>query len=69
MKPGESENALLENLRQIVGSQYVLETESDLAAYIKEPRGYFASRTDAAVFPATAAEVAAIVTACGKYGV
>ena len=69
MRLGESNSALLENLRQIVGSQYVLETESDLAAYIEEPRGYFDSRTDAAVFPATAAEVAAIVTACGESGV
>jgi len=69
MKLGENKNAFLENLRRIVGSQYVLETKSDLAAYIEEPRGYFDSRTDAAVFPATTAEVVAIVTTCANSGV
>ena len=45
---------LLESLRQIVGSRYVLENSDDLAAYIEEPRGYFDSDAYAVVLPDTA---------------
>jgi D-lactate dehydrogenase (cytochrome) len=60
---------LLERLRQIVGSRYVLEKSYDLAAYIDEPRGYFDSDADAVVLPGTAEQVATIVSACAKSGV
>ena len=36
---GKNNIELLESLRQIVGSRYVLEKSDDLAAYIEEPRG------------------------------
>ena len=60
---------LLESLRQIVGSRYVLENSYDLSAYVEEPRGYFDSDADAVVLPDTAEQVAAIVKACARSGV
>jgi D-lactate dehydrogenase (cytochrome) len=69
MTSGKKHIELLESLRQIVGSQYVLENTDDLAAYIEEPRGYFSSDADAVVLPDTAEQVAAIVKACAKSGV
>ena len=61
MNSVEKNNELLESLRRIVGSRYVLENSYDLAAYIEEPRGYFDSDADAVVLPDTAEQVAAIV--------
>ena len=66
---GKNNIQLLESLRQIVGSRYVLENSDDLAAYIEEPRGYLDSDTDAVVLPDTAEQAAAIVKACAKSGV
>ena len=66
---GKNNIELLESLRQIVGSRYVLENSDDLAAYIEEPRGYFDSDADAVVLPDTAEQAAAIVKACAKSGV
>ena len=69
MNSVEKNSELLESLRQIVGSRYVLEDSDDLAAYIEEPRGYFDSDADAVVLPNTVEQVAAIVRACAKSGV
>jgi D-lactate dehydrogenase (cytochrome) len=69
MTAGKKNIELLESLRQIVGSRYVIENSYDLAQYIEEPRGYFDSNTDAVVLPDTTEQVSTIVRVCAKSGV
>ena len=60
--------ALLDRLREIVGTRRVVTDEERLAPWVEERRGRFRSRPLAAVFPAGTAETAAVVRTCAAHG-
>ena len=61
--PSMNENSppVIAALRACVGDAYVLTTESDLAAYNNDWRGYYNGHALAVVRPGSTAEVAATV--------
>ncbi|MDR7376264.1 FAD/FMN-containing dehydrogenase [Rhodoferax ferrireducens] len=60
--------ALLDNLRQLIGAQHVL-TDGDLSAYEHDWRKRSRGKSLAVVRPGNTAEVAAVVKACAVTGV
>ena len=60
--------ALLDNLRQLIGAQHVL-TDGDLSAYEHDWRKRSRGKSLAVVRPGSTAEVAAVVKACAVTGV
>ena len=59
---------LLAQLAAIVGEAHVLRAESDMAAFLAEPRDLFHGRARAVVRPAATQEVAAILRLCNETG-
>lgn len=59
---------LLTTLSEIVGEDYLLKSDADLAPYLVDWRGRFRGAARCLVRPGTAAEVAAVVKACADAG-
>ncbi|GAB3408766.1 FAD-binding oxidoreductase [Massilia agilis] len=62
-------DAFLERCRQLIGASHVLTSHADMASYLTDWRGRFTGRARAVLRPASAAEVAQLVQACGEYRV
>jgi FAD/FMN-containing dehydrogenase len=58
---------LLDRLRAAVGPTQVLTAATDMAPYLTDWRKRYVGRAQAVVRPATTAEVAAVVRACGEF--
>ena len=69
MKSANVVQPLYEQLSSIVGEPNVLVTETDIAAYLEEPRGLYKSIADAVVFPASVKEISTIIEICAAFGV
>ena len=65
----ETTSAFLDQCRAIVGADYVLDLDSDKAAFLTDQRGRYTGRALAVLRPATVAEVAALVRACAQWRV
>ncbi|MBO67261.1 MAG: hydroxyacid dehydrogenase [Acidiferrobacteraceae bacterium] len=60
---------ILEQLKNLVGSRYLLTEETQKAAYLVEGRGDFESQADAVVLPANTDEVSGVVSFCAEHGI
>ncbi len=67
-RPAPASDDLLDKLRIIVGAPNVLETEADMAAYLREPRDLYRGRARCVVRPKTRDEVSAILKLCHETG-
>lgn len=62
-------DALTKRLVEIVGERYVLTSDSDMAAYLAEPRELFHGKARCIVRPGSAQEVSQVLRACDDAGV
>lgn len=62
-------NRLIDQLRNIVGSQYVLAEAAETAPYVTDWRGRYTGQAQCVVRPANTTEVSAAVRACTDAGV
>ena len=60
---------ILEQLKRLVGSRYVLTQEAEKAVYLVDGRGEFDSQADAVVLPANTDEISAVVSFCADQGI
>lgn len=57
-------SALIDTLREIVGTSHCLSAHADMAPFLTDWRGRYTGAAQAVVFPADTAEVSAVVQAC-----
>lgn len=60
---------MLDDVRQIVGEQYVLTADGDVEPYSRDATPLFRARPDAVVLPATTEEVAAVLALASSRGI
>ena len=61
-------SALIDTLRDIVGTSHCLSTQDDMAPFLTDWRGRYTGAAQAVVLPADTAEVSAVVKACVASG-
>jgi FAD/FMN-containing dehydrogenase len=61
-------SALIDSLREIVGTTHCLAAPHDMAPFLTDWRGRYTGAAQAVVFPADTAEVSAVVIACAASG-
>ncbi|RTL32206.1 MAG: FAD-binding oxidoreductase [Rhodocyclaceae bacterium] len=62
-------SALIDSLREIVGTPHCLSAHHDMAPFLTDWRGRYTGAAQAVVFPADTAEVSAVVRTCVDSGV
>ena len=68
-EPKTDRSQALARIKSALGPKGVVESENDIAAYLKEWRGNFQGASDLVARPASADEVSAVVTICAEAGI